>query len=170
MKIKFLSKWLVAFERFFALRIVIVDDTAAYFNEQMVNAASLRGLGRIERLFQVDSAVLESFLAKPPDIIILDVKGTTLPDVAKDGLALAAYLSKSISSYIVVTSAHKYHLTNRVVGVDYILEQRLLTVVDFLKQLEKIRLDCLTRKKRFYQNIGLRLAISMGKLAVSPSS
>lgn len=167
MKIHFISKITQKLEKIFALNILIVDDNAVYFNDQMISAAHLQGLGNIKRLFQVDSDILSEILKKPPDIIILDVKGITSPDIAKDGLALANSLSSSISSYIVVTSAHKYHLTNRVIGVDYFLEQRLLTTVDFIEHLKKIRSDCLDRKKKFYQNVGLRLVIAIGKTAIS---
>ena len=167
MKIKLISNIAQNLEKLFALDILIVDDNAVYFNEQMISTAHRQGLGNIKRLFQIDSGILDGILKEPPDIIILDVKGITSPDIAKDGLALANSLSGSISSYIVVTSAHKYHLTNRVIGVDYFLEQRLLTTVDFIEHLRKIRFDCLNRKKKFYQNICLRLAITIGKAAIA---
>lgn len=169
MKITLISKASAILTQYVQLDIVIVDDNSSYFDEAMIKAAKTHGLGRIKRLYQVDRSVLNELVRNPPDVVILDVKGTTSEDVAKDGLDLAAHLFKATSSYIVVTSAHKHHLTNRTVTVDYVLEQRLLTVVDFLQELRKIRDDCLSRKKRFYQKLGLRAALMLGKLAVTHS-
>lgn len=167
MKIPFLSKAASILAQYAQLEIVIVDDNSSYFDDAMVKAAKTHGLGRIKRLYQVDRVVLNQLVQNPPDVVILDVKGTTSADVAKDGLELAAHLFKTTSSYIVVTSAHKHHLSNRTAAVDYVMEQRLLTVVDFLHELRQIRDDCMSRKKRFYQNIGLRAAMLLGRMAAT---
>ena len=150
-----------------AVDIVIVDDEAAYFNEKMLLAARNAGYGRIRRIYSVDSDLLASFYKHPPDIFILDVKGITTKDVAKDGLALAANLRKTTSSYIAVTSAHRYHLTNRLTYVDYVIEDRLLTVVDFVDQLRLIVEDCVTTRKRFYQKLALRTGLYLTKASLT---
>ncbi len=151
-----LGKW---FMRIWPISILIVDDERAYFNPQMIKAARDAGFPKIRRLYKVDATILRELQTRPPDIIVLDIRGVTTDDVAKDGLALADHLRKNTNSYIAVTSAHQYHLTNRITDVDYVIEDRLLTIVDFIEHLNTMSRDCLSRRKRFYQRIGLRMGL-----------
>ncbi|MBX3652093.1 MAG: hypothetical protein KF771_12050 [Burkholderiales bacterium] len=167
MKISYLNKagkWLMEKSGF---RITIVDDEAAYFNDNMLNAAKSIGYYGIERLFRVDEKTLQRLLRNPPHIIIFDVRGVTEKEVAKDGLALVSLFRKNTKSYVAVTSAHRFHLSNHTAQADYVIEDRTLTTADFIEELEKITSDYLTRRSKFYKLVLLRLGLLLSKAALS---
>ncbi len=93
------GKWLMKLSGF---RITIIDDQDAYFNDSMLNAAKAIGFNRIERLYRVDQPTLQRLLNDPPHILVLDIKGVSDRDVAKDGLALCALFKKNTKCYVAV--------------------------------------------------------------------
>jgi len=167
MKIKLtntIGRWLMALD---APKICIIDDEEIYFNDDLLNLAKESGFKKIERHQLVDSVLLKNLLEDPRDIIILDVKGVTTPNVAKDGLHLASSLANKTNSYIVITSAHKFHLTNRATDVDYVIEDRLLTAVDFLSELTNIVEGYLARKSSFYKRIAFKTGFALAKQGIA---
>ncbi|MEK9507680.1 hypothetical protein WI460_05660 [Gemmatimonadota bacterium Y43] len=147
------------------VRIAIADDEAAYFTPQMLQLAEATGFGAIERHYKVDHALLSSWIADPPDIVLLDVKGVAEAEVAKDGFGVATLLAKSTSCYVVITSAHQFHLKNALRDYDYVLEQRLLTAVDFVDELEVIVDDFFARKSTWVR----RQTFRAGRLLIKAS-
>ncbi|MDT8878747.1 hypothetical protein RSO68_04635 [Halomonas saccharevitans] len=133
------------------VNICIVDDEDIYFNPRMLGIAKNAGFGKIERYSKIDTPLLNKLQNKPYDIVILDVQGITEPDVAKDGMQIASLLSRTTSSYIVVTSAHQFHLVNDMTKVDYIMENKIQTTVDFVDELIEIVDDFLDKKSSFYK-------------------
>ena len=146
------------------LDICIADDVKAYFNEQMLELAKAAGYRGIRRLYHIDKTVLNELLDNPPDIIILDIKDVVDPEIAKDGFDIARLLRKNTNVFIVITSAHKYKMRNIQLYCDYILEDRLLTPVDFIDELETIISTLLNRKMRFYKKTIFRLGFKLAKL------
>lgn len=159
-----IGRWLMALD---SPRICIIDDEEIYFNDSLLSLARKNGFQHIERYHIVNSELLKTLLEDPRDIIILDVQGVTTPDVAKDGLHLASSLTKKTNSYVVITSAHKFHLTNRVTDVDYIIEDRLLTAVDFMSELTNIVEDYLTKKSSFYRKVAFKVGLSIAKQGIT---
>lgn len=137
-------------------RIAIVDDEEVYFTPNMLALASAAGFGEIERHFRVDAALLARWIEDPPDIVILDIKGIAEKDVAKDGVGIAEQLQRQTPAYIVVTSAHQYHLKNVHRSFDYVIEARLLTGVDFIQELDSIVADFVKRRRRFVRGAVFR--------------
>ena len=109
MKIQFLLRLGRRLMRLGSIHIVIVDDEDSYFTPQMISLANAAGYKKIKRLNKVTNEELTSWIKLPPDIIILDVKGIVDPFIAKDGIDVAARLSRETSAYIVITSAHQFH-------------------------------------------------------------
>jgi two-component SAPR family response regulator len=145
------------------LRICIIDDKKTYFNPQMLEMAAAAGFPDIERYYLVDEKLFMELQQFPPDIIILDIKGITIPSVAKDGFSIASVMYGKTNSYIVITSAHKYYLKDFHKDYDYIIEDRLLTGIDFIEELEKITEDYLNRKIRFYKKVVFRIGFRLIK-------
>ena len=139
------------------LKVCIIDDTKAYFNEQMLLTASASGEYCFEREFKCNSIILNDLLKYPRDIVIIDIKGTTTEDIGKDGFDVAKVLLQKTSSFIVTTSAHKFHLKNRDQYGDYVITDRLLTAIDFIEELETISSIYLKRKIKFYQKITFKV-------------
>lgn len=158
-----IGKWLMRRGR---LRIVIADDEEVYFNERMLRVAGNAGYHGIERTTRVTHEVLAKWLKKPPDIVILDIRNVCDPDVAKDGVELARTLLRETNSMIVITSAHKFHLRKSFPDVDYIIENRHLTSVDFVDELSNIVEKYLTRKTRFYKHLSFRIGMSLARGAL----
>ncbi|MBK8288926.1 MAG: hypothetical protein IPK95_10115 [Cellvibrionales bacterium] len=158
-----LGKWLMQRG---ALRIVIADDEDAYFNEKMLSAAKNAGYHRIIRISYVTQDVFSSWLKKPPEIIILDVKNVCDPSVAKDGIELARTLLRETSSMVVVTSAHKWHFRKSLPQIDYFIENRQLTSSDFVDELSSIVNFFLSKKSKFYRHILLKFGIYLAKGAM----
>lgn len=150
-----------------AIKICIVDDEKAYFNENLLKLAHENGFTNIERYFKIDSDLFEDLHSSPRDIVILDIQGVTVPEVAKDGLHVASHLIKHTHTYVVVTSAHQFHLTNQLAHVDYVIEDRLLTAVDFLNELNLIVEDYLYKKTSFYKKIIFRTGYRLAKQGVT---
>ena len=154
--------------RFNKLRICIVDDEAAYFTPEMLSLASTVGFTHIERYYRVNKDLLNKLLQFPPDIVILDIKGVVDSDVAKDGFGIAKVLYEQTAAYVVITSAHKFHLHEYHQKYDYVLENRLLTAVDFIDELRKIIERYLSEKLRFYRKILYRIGYSFAKKSIMP--
>lgn len=148
------------------LRIVIADDEDVYFNARMLQVARSAGYERIERISRVTADVFASWLKKPPDVIVLDVRNVCDPDVAKDGVELARALIRETSSMVVITSAHKFHLRKSLPEIDYIIENRHLTSSDFVDELSQIVERYLSTKVRFYRHIGLRIGMALARGAL----
>lgn len=159
-----LAKFLM---RMTPLDICIVDDIPSYFNEDMLKIANAAGYAKFQRLFVVDSTMMAKLLKRPPDIIILDIKGVTDPELAKDGFGIAELLARNTNTFIVLTSAHKFRLKNQSFQSDYVIGQRLLTPVDFVAELDEIVSAALSRKIRFYRAIVFRIGFWIGKYALS---
>lgn len=153
----------------FPLRICIVDDEAAYFSAQMRSIAAEAGFPKIERFGKVDAPTLEEFLRTPPDVFILDIRGITTKDVAKDGFALAGLLYDQTPSFIVITSAHKFHLHEYHKKYDYIIKQRLLGAVDFLEELCTITDLYLSAKLKAYKKLAFRIGFKVAKKSLLPT-
>ncbi len=152
------------------LRICIIDDEAGNFNPQMLQLASDAGFKHVERYHKIDKVLLSNLLKSPPDIIILDIKNVTTSDVAKDGFGVAKVLYEQTNTFIVITSAHKFHLHEYHKSYDYVMQQRLLTAVDFLDELNKIIEIYLSNKIRFYQKAVFRLGYAVAKKALIQSA
>ena len=148
------------------LRICIIDDEAAYFNPQMLKLAAEVGFTHIERHSIIDKELLRNLLKSPPDITILDIRGVAASDVAKNGFDIAKILYEETDSYIVITSAHKFHLYEYHKSYDYVIHDRLLTSVDFIQELKTITERYLNDKIRFYQKLGFRIGYRVIKASL----
>jgi hypothetical protein len=149
------------------ISICIVDDEDVYFNSNMLEAAKNTGFSKIDRYSKIDNSLLKFLQITPYDIVILDVRGITEPDVAKDGMQVASLLTRTTSSYVVITSAHQFHLVNSMTKVDYIMENKLLTTVDFIDELIEIVDDFLSKKSSFYKNILFRFGFLILKKSIA---
>ena len=152
------------------LRICIVDDEKAYFTPQMLRLAANAGLSNIERHFKIDQELLGNLLKCPPDIIILDIKGVTIPDVAKDGFHVAKILYEQTNAFVVITSAHKFHLHEYHRSYDYVMQERLLTAIDFIDELWKIVEDYLTRKTKFFRKLVFKIGYKIAKKSMTQNA
>jgi len=152
------------------LKIYIVDDEDAYFTPEMISIAAEAGFTNIQRFSRIRKDTLKEFISSPPEIIILDIKGIADPDVAKDGFGVAAIMYEQTKAFVVITSAHKYHLHEYHDKYDYVIHQRLLTAVDFVSELQSITNQYLARKIRFYEKLVFRIGFSIIKKAVMPSA
>lgn len=170
MKEKFLFKIGKKFMKWGKLEIVIIDDEKTYFNPQMLEMAAAAGFPYIERYYLVDEKLFKQLQESPPNILILDIKKITKPNIAKDGFAIASLMFKNTNAYVAITSAHKYYLHEFHKDYDYIIQERLLTGVDFIEELDKIIKDYLNRKIKFYKKILFRigfLLVNKSTLSVS---
>ncbi|MCW7494715.1 hypothetical protein ND861_18805 [Leptospira sp. 2 VSF19] len=147
------------------LEIVIIDDEKSYFTPQMIKLAKESGHRIIDRYYLVDDKLLKKFIKSPADIFILDIKGITKKEVAADGFALAEILLSKTNAFIAITSAHKHHLKNKVINVDFIIEDRLLTAVDFVSILDEIVNQYLNTKLRFYRKIIFKIGLKLQKIS-----
>ncbi len=163
MKHKPLSKIGKLLMKFNAYKICIVDDEETYFNTKMLTAAKKAGFENIDRYTTVNNRLYNKFLSDYYDLIILDIRGCTDEKVARDGLSLAANLSKRISSYIAITSSHQYHLSNETIQADYVIENRSLTNVDFIEILHIMVADSLGKKVKWYKKILFKIGFSLLK-------
>lgn len=161
MKDKFLARLAKLLMKSGSMKVCIIDDESSYFNAEMINAAESAGFANIERHSRISNSLFKNLHENPRDIIILDVKGVTDPNVAKDGLAVAQSLYRRTNTFVVITSAHQFYLRDIHQDFDYIIEQRLLTIVDFIEELHNITKICLDKKRRFYQNVVFRIGFSL---------
>ncbi len=137
-------------------RICIVDDEESYFNTRMLDAAEAVGFTGIERHFFIDLELFQDLHDDPRDVVILDVQGVVDSEIAKDGVYVASSLLRNTSSFVVITSAHQFHLQNKLLEVDYVIENRLLTTVDFIETLHHIVDLCMTQKIAAYKKLLFR--------------
>lgn len=148
------------------IKVVIIDDVKNYFDEQMIRLATSNGNVKIERYYKCDQNLLDSLTNVERDILILDIKGTVDRSLGKDGFDIARYLSNKTSTFIAITSAHKYHLKNQNNFGDYILENRLLTPIDFVEELDVIITLYLKHKIGFYKKGIYRIGKYLNSLGV----
>ncbi len=149
------------------IKVIIIDDVATYFNEQMLSIASANGNLTFERHKKCDATLLKSLVANPRDILIVDIKGTTTPDIGKDGFDIARHVFENTNTFVAITSAHKYHLKNQKEYGDYIIEDRLLTPIDFTNEINHIIDILLKRKIRIYKKLTYRIGKSLIKKALT---
>lgn len=145
------------------LKLVVIDDVESYFNKNMLDLANTMGFSKIERLYYIDKKILQRLLVSPPDIIILDIKGIVNSEIGKDGFDIARTMMRETNTYVVVTSAHRYKLKNENSEYDYIINNRLLTAVDFLEELHSIVSDAFELKINWYKNIAFRIGFGLIK-------
>ena len=143
------------------IKIIIIDDVATYFNEQMLSIASSSGNISFERYKKCDATLLKSLVSNPRDILIMDIKGTVTKDIGKDGFDVAKYVYENTNTFVTITSAHKYHLKNQNNYGDYILEDRLLTPIDFSDEINNIIDIYLKKKTSFYKKTIYKLGKSI---------
>ena len=151
------------------LHITIIDDAPVYFSEEMLYLSSGAGYPGIKRIYWIDKEVFHDLHKNPPNIVIIDVKDVVDPKIAKDGLDVAASLYKNTHTYVVVTSAHQYHLRKEMNENDYILEDRNLTAVDFINVLSTITQNYLRTKLKPYRKLIFRLGFSLAKRVLLPN-
>jgi hypothetical protein len=149
------------------IKVIIIDDVDTYFNEQMLSIASANGTITFERYTQCDSNLLKSLVSNPRDILIIDIKGTVSGDIGKDGFDVAKHVFLNTQTYVAVTSAHKYHLRNRTNYGDYVMEDRLLTPIDFTEELNSMIDKYLKKKISIYQKIGFRFGKYLFKYGIN---
>lgn len=145
------------------IKIIIIDDVATYFNEQMLSVAGANGNVSFERYKKCDATLLKSLVSNPRDILIMDIKGTVTKDIGKDGFDVTKHIFENTNTFVVITSAHKHHLKNQSNYGDYIIEDRLLTPIDFSDEVNEIINIYLKRKISFYKKITYKLGKSMIK-------
>jgi hypothetical protein len=139
------------------LNICIIDDVRTYFNEQILSVASSKGNINFERYFKCDATLLKNIVSNPRDILIIDIKGTPTLDIGKDGFDIAKHISQNTSTFVGITSAHKYQLKNRDNYGDYILTERLLTPIDFTYELNSIIESYFKTKVKLYQKLTYKI-------------
>ena len=149
------------------IKVVIVDDVSTYFNEQMLSVASAKGNITFERYNKCDSILLKSLVSNPRDILIMDIKGTVTNDIGKDGFDVASHVVKNTTTFVAITSAHKYQLKNRMNQVDYVIEDRLLTPIDFTDEMNIIIDKYLKNKSKVYGKIIYKLGKSLANYGLS---
>lgn len=152
-----------------ALKICIVDDEDVNFPPSSLSLAAAAGFPGLERHYEVNAELMKDLLKSPRDIVILDIKGVAHQKIAKDGLGVAKILYNNTSSFVVITSAHKFHLSEIHKDYDYILETRLLTAVDFVEELEVIIQKCLANKIKPYRKILFKAGYFIAKTSLLPS-
>lgn len=163
MKEKILFKIGKKFMKWGKLKICIIDDEKTYFNPQMLEMAAVAGFPKIERHYLVDEILFKRLQEFPPDIIILDIKKITKPNIAKDGFAVASLMYDNTNAYVVITSAHQFYLREFHKEFDYIIQERNLTGVDFIEELNKITEDYLKKKIKIYKKVFLRIGLNLVK-------
>ena len=84
-------------------------------------------------------------------------------EIGIDGFDIARTMMRETNTYVVVTSAHRYKLKNENSEYDYIINNRLLTAVDFLEELHSIVSDAFELKINWYKNIAFRIGFGLIK-------
>lgn len=158
-----IGKFLMAIGRF---RICIIDDEEAYFDENMLEIARSAGFKHIERHYKINKDLFKDLQENPRDLVVLDVQGIVDPSIAKDGIYVASTLIKNTPSFVAITSAHQYHLTNKMIDVDYVIENRILTVVDFLDVIHDMVSHCIENKLSFYKKVLFKAGYKLSKQAI----
>ncbi len=147
-------------------KICIVDDEEAYFNKPMIQAAKKAGFSIIDRYYKVDKKLLTKFQNNYYDLIILDVKGSIDSSIAKDGIELAVMLKKTTPTCIAITSAHQFHLRNKMKDIDYVIENRTLTITDFVDTINEVVTYSLDKNYGFYKKILFRIGFTLAKQSI----
>ncbi len=129
----------------------------------MLEMAKAAGFPSIKRYYLVDEKLFKRLHKSPPDVLILDIKNITIPKIGKDGFAFASSMYKKTNAYIAITSAHKYFLREFHKDFDYIIQERLLTGMDFIEELNKIAEDLIKRKIAFYKKILFKIGFFLVK-------
>lgn len=145
------------FMKLFPIKVIIIDDVKTYFNDQMLNVANSKGNFKFERYYKCDNILLQNLISNPRDILIIDIKGVADKTIGKDGFDIAKHVFNNTNTYVVITSAHKFHLQNRESYGDYIMSERLLTPIDFTDELNIIVDNYLKSKTKIYQKIGYKI-------------
>ena len=151
------------FTKISPIKIIVIDDVKTYFNETMLSLAKAKGNIQFERYYKCDATLLENLVANPRDIMIVDIKGTITPGLGKDGFDIAKHVYSNTNTFVVITSAHKFHLKNRENYGDYIMSERLLTPIDFNDEINIIIEQYLSKKTKIYQ----RTLYKIGKKLIS---
>ena len=151
MKNKFLNNFGKGLMKLSPLKVIIIDDVETYFNEQMLSIASANGNITFERYKKCDATLLKSMVANPRDILIMDIKGTTAKEIGKDGFDVAKHVFENTSTFVAITSAHKFHLKNQKNYGDYIIEERLMAPIDFVEELNHMIEILLKNKYSLYK-------------------
>lgn len=149
------------------VKIVIIDDVSTYFNEQMLSIASANGNITFERYNKCDSILLKSLVSNPRDILIMDIKGTVSKDIGKDGFDVSSHIINNTSTFVAITSAHKFQLRNRSNQVDYVIEDRLLTPIDFSDEINIMIDKYLKTKIKVYGKISYKLGKALFRYGLS---
>jgi hypothetical protein len=139
------------------IKIIIIDDVKSYFNPNMLAIASANGNITFERYYKCDSILLKNLVENPRDILIMDIKGTVTDDIGKDGFDVAGHVYKNTNTFVVTTSAHKFHLKNRENYGDYVISERLMTPVDFCDEVNIMIEKYLKQKSKFYNKVIFKL-------------
>lgn len=150
------------------LRICIIDDEEAYFTPQMIELANSVGFNLIERFFKVDRDLMKNLIDSPRDIVILDIKGISAPTVASDGMKIGKLIYDQTRSFVVLTSAHKFHLSEHHKSYDYVIQDRVLTAIDFIEELNHITERYLQYKIKFFKKIVFRVGYQIAKKSIIP--
>jgi hypothetical protein len=129
----------------------------------MLSIASANGTITFERYKKCDAILLKNLVSNPRDILILDIKGTVTKDIGNDGFDIAKHVYNNTQTFVVITSAHKYHLKNRTNYGDYIMTDRLLTPIDFTSELNLIIDLYLKNKMRIYQKLLFKIGKNLSK-------
>lgn len=151
----------IFFTKISPLKIVIIDDVKTYFNETMLSIARSKGNINFERYYKCDSFLLANLVASPRDILIVDIKGTITSDIGKDGFDIAKHIYNNTSTYVAITSAHKFHLKNRESYGDYVMSERLMTPIDFNDELNIIIEQYLEKKTKIYEKLLFKLGMKL---------
>ncbi|WP_029292930.1 hypothetical protein [Chryseobacterium hispalense] len=151
----------IFFTKISPLKIVIIDDVKTYFNETMLSIARSKGNINFERYYKCDAFLLENLVSNPRDILIVDIKGTITPDIGKDGFDIAKHVYNNTSTFVAITSAHKFHLKNRESYGDYVMSERLMTPVDFNDELNIIIEQYLIKKTKIYEKLLFKVGMKL---------
>jgi len=149
------------------IKIAIVDDQRDYFNKKMISIAKEFGYTKIERYYNIDADLLRRFKIYKYDIFIFDIKGIVEKSIGKNGFDVASLLHRKTSAYIVITSAHKFNLSDLNKEYDYVIHDRLLTAIDFVKELDTIVFNYFHTKLRFYRKLFFKLGFKLMRISLN---
>ena len=79
-------------------------------------------------------------------------------------------LYEQTNAFVVITSAHKFHLHEYHRSYDYVMQERLLTAIDFIDELWKIVEDYLTRKTKFFRKLVFKIGYKIAKKSMTQNA